>query len=233
MIGMLQTTGMNTRWSMLDALQGPRAEETWRWFIERYRPFIRESLQRMLARPDAAQQAENDIWSYLFTSQVFERADRNRRFRGYLCGVVRNYAKKWLRENRLEGPGNEIDVDIAVRDRLPEDEEERLFVEHVFGLAMRELSARHPENCTALRMFYGVAEPGDARLVAPMSVTEIAKVLSLTANAVHQTLHRARKRFKECLEAELRETVRDKASLEEEMLVLRRTLERATPGLTE
>jgi RNA polymerase sigma factor (sigma-70 family) len=218
---------------MLDALQGTRAEEAWRWFIERYRPFIRESLRRMLARPDATQQAENDIWSYLFTSRVFERADRNRRFRSYLSGVVRNYAKKWLRENRLEGGAdNNVDVDISVKDRLPEEEEERIFVEHVFGLAMRELSARHPENGTALRLFYGIPEPGDSRLVEPMSVTEIARVLDLEPNAVHQTLHRARKRFKACIEAELRETVRDPASLEEEMIVFRRIVEQATPGLT-
>src|SRR5262249_7114269 len=67
-----------TYWTQIDALDRARAESAWRWFVDRYRGFVRSVLARFVGsvRADAA---TDDFWAYVFESEVLQRADRTRR----------------------------------------------------------------------------------------------------------------------------------------------------------
>jgi len=224
---------LNTRWSMLEGLQGREAEESWRWFIDRYRPFVRSCLSRMIRPRDRAEQAAEEIWSYLFTAAVFENADRERRFRTYLAGVVRNFAYGWLRSHPQGEPDEAADA--AAPDEDPalrlEQEELRLWKRQVVLLALGELALRSEHQALALRWFYGLPESMEEEGREPRAASWIARELGLQANAVHQLIFRGRRRLRSCIENELRETVQDAATLNEELRGIDVILGEENPGL--
>ena len=224
---------LNTRWSVLDQLQGRSAEDTWRWFIERYRPYILACIARRIRPRARAEQAAEEIWSYLFTSSMIENADRNRRFRTYLAGTVRHFALSWLRkhplgesEDVLEGGTDEADPALQF-----EEQDSRLWTRQVIQLALDELGQRHAEQARALRWFYGLPETLEEEAGEPRSASWIATELGLKANAVHQLVFRGRKRLRSSIENELRETVRHADDLDDEMRLVFEVIEQESPGL--
>ncbi len=225
---------LTTRWSMLDGLRGQRAEESWRWFIERYRPYIRACISRLIRPRDRADQATDEVWSYLFTSAMLENADRDRCFRTYLAGTVRNYAYAWMRKH-TEAGASESEVPralVAPDAQEHEIEDMRLWKSQVLVLALEELAKRNAEQVQVLRWFYGLPDSVEGNPTELRPVSWIARELGLQANAVHQIVFRARKRLRLCIENELKETVRDEADLEEEMRLLYTVIEEESPGLS-
>ena len=224
---------LNTRWSMLDQLQGRSAEDTWRWFIDRYRPYILACLARRIRPRARAEQAAEEIWSYLFTSSMIENADRDRRFRTYLAGTVRHFALGWLRqhphgedEDAPEGAAAEADPALQL-----EDQDSRLWTRQVIQLALDELGQRYGEQAQVLRWFYGLPSSMEEEPAEPRSASWIAAELGLKANAVHQIVFRGRKRLRSCIENELRETVRNADDLDDELRLVLGVIEQENPGL--
>ena len=86
---------LSTHWSRIDALYGPDPEAAWSWFVERYRPFVREVLTAVLPPTTDVSAADTEFWGYFYLSRVVDRADRQRRFRALLFGTVRNFARRW------------------------------------------------------------------------------------------------------------------------------------------
>lgn len=230
------TPSLVTRWSMLDQLSDTRADEAWRWFIGRYRPFSRGVLGRILrarGRGSELETALDECWSYLFSSDVFRRAERGRRFRSFLAGTLRNFGRDYCRRNPHPGSTDEAETHEAeTTDPLPEDEELRLFAHQVMHLALQQLEQTHPENARAVRWFYGVDQGELTSLHEPLSVAEIATRLDIKPNAVHQVLFKARKRLRTRIEAELRDTVADDSDIEAEVTTILAALGADAPGLT-
>lgn len=222
---------------MLDRLHAPQAGEAWHWLIERYRPFARAVLRQILSahgRENDVEAAVGEFWGYLYTSRVFERVDRERRFRSFLAGTIRNFARDFCRRNAARGGGLDPDFDPVAPVDLPEDREVRAFANQVLQVALAELGSRHTQSAMVLRWFYGVANDNDALAATaePIPVTEIARRMQLKPNAVHQLLHRGRKRLRAHIEAELRETVAQPEDLEDEICMILRCLNDDRPGLT-
>lgn len=217
---------------MLDELKGPEAEAAWLWFVERYRPMIGSLLRLHLDGPRAAA-ALSDFWGYLFSSNVFGRATRNRRFRSFLSGVVRNYARSWLRAHRTPSArGEEVLLQAAMTEEDLGAQELRVWSRHLVELGLRALDRGHADQARALRWFYGIPAVGEAdAVVEPVAVAEIARRLDRKVNAVHQILHRGRARLRACIEAELRATVADAAEVDEEMRLLSSSVHVEAPGL--
>ena len=216
---------------MLDRLRGSEAEDAWRWFIERYRPFVRSCLRRMMRDAGRAAAAEEEIWSYLFTSEVFEKADRSRRFRSYLAGTVRHFVLEWLRGDSAPRATLNDAPEPHAGVELPEDQEIKLWARHVMRLAFDDLEKRHPDDARVLRLFYGVDPSEDGiDFVDPQPASAIAKQLEIQPNGVHQILHRGRKRLRANVEAEIKETVRDADELAEELELMVAAMGEA-PGL--
>ncbi len=224
---------LQTRWSMLDLLHGHSAEESWRWFVERYRPYITTCLQRMIRPREGAEQAADEVWSYLFTSSVIQNADRDRRFRSYLAGTVRNYALRWMRDNLTPTgePARDAHNDVPDPAQIYEMQDMQLWTRQVVQLALGELASRHAEQVQVLRWFYGLPASITDAAAEPRSASWIAEQLGLKANAVHQIVFRGRKRLRACIENELRETVRDVDDLDDELRLIYAVIERESPGL--
>ena len=222
-----------TRWSMLEGLHGGAAQDAWRWFIERYRTYIRIGLERMIQPRQRAEEATEEIWSYLFESSVIENADRTRRFRTYLAGTVRNFAYAWMRRNSTSEVRHDRDALASPDDpaELVEAQDLRLWKSQVVHLALDQLAQRHSDQAKAVRWFYGLPDTPDTAPSTLQSATEIATQLGIQVNAVHQVLFRGRKRLRTCIENELRETVTNRDDLDEELRIVYEVMEREHPGL--
>lgn len=216
-----------TYWTQIGDLDRSHAESAWQWFVERYRRFVRDVLVHLVGRANA-DAATGDFWSYLFESGVLQRADRSRRLRAFLVGVLRNFARQWLKKHRVAFP-TVPDADEPTCVDLQEDEEMALWASNVLHNALAEMERRWPNSALVLRCFYGLrdrnGQPG-----RPMSVTETAARLQCNVNAVHQALHRGRQRLRGCLELELRNLVGDCEVAEEIPLILA-AIGRQSPGL--
>lgn len=227
---------LHTRWSRLDHLHSTESEAAWRWFIDRYRRYIRTVLSRTLhawGRGGEIEAALGEIWGYLYSARVIDRADRGRRFRPFLSGTVRNFARDYCRQHRR--PGQELgDGEPWAIVDPNEGEEIRLFAHQVLHLALDGLERRQPAQARAVRWYYGLGGEADplGELVAPTSVADISKRLGLTPNAVHQALFRGRRALQARIEAELRETVATGSDHREELSDILAVLGSAAPGLT-
>ncbi len=218
---------------MLDGLGGTDAEESWRWFIDRYRAYVRTCLGRLIRPAARADRAVEEIWSYLFTSSMIQNADRDRRFRTYLAGTVRNFAFDWLRAHRV-GDGDLAAEPVAPDDepvRVHEEQELRLWTRQLVQLALTDLARSSPDQARALRWFYGLPDGLDTASGETRPASWIAARLGMKANAVHQLIFRARNRLRVCLEAELRDTVRDEGDLADERRLIYGVLGEESPGL--
>lgn len=231
-------SGFVTRWSKLDELAGTQADDAWRWFIDRYRPFARSVLSRILktrGRGRDLEAAVEEFWAYLFSSNVFASADRGRRFRSFLAGTLHHFVRDYCRKNRhMQSEDEEVEIEPASVDALPETEELRLFAHQVLRLALAQLEANHSDNAKAVRWFYGVDQDREdlSAVCEPLSVAEIAERLGIKSNAVHQVLHRGRKRLRVHIEAELKDTVTDGKDLDEEVRTILEALAQGAPGLS-
>jgi len=223
---------------MISQLRKSDADDAWRWFIDRYRPFARSVLQKILSmrgRSRDLDPAADEFWAYLYSSNVFQRADRDRTFRNFLAGTLRNFARDYCRKNALVPTNDNFVPEAPVADdALLEDEELKLFARQVLRLALKHLEASHADSAKSMRWFYGVGDNADNLFESsdPMSVAEIAERLAVKPNAVHQHLYRGRKRLRARIEAEVRETVSNDELWQQELEVIIGALRVDAPGLT-
>jgi DNA-directed RNA polymerase specialized sigma24 family protein len=222
------TTGsLATRWTQIGALHSHDAEHAWQWFVGRYRPFVRGILRTLLP-PVRADAAEEEFWGYVFLSGALKRADRDRRFRAFLSGIVRNFARSWTRTKALP-LAEEEKVNALHANHDHADPEVELWVENVIANALATLREENPVTAQAIERFYGVADTGSAD--TPASASEVAELLGNTTQGVYMLLYRGRKRLRFLLEEELREGCQDEAAFDEELRILLRLAGRKAPGL--
>ena len=217
-----------TRWTMLEALHGKNAEEAWTWFVDRYRPYVRNILVTALQSPAHAHQAENEFWGYVYLQDPVRRADRARRFRTYLAGVVRNFARSYKR--RLTSPeGSKVAQSGPATDEAVLQRELSLWTDMVVQLSMRTLREEMPKAATAIETFYGIGQEADKP--TSQSTTEVAKLLQCNPAAVYQLLSRGRKRLRELIQQELMEGCSDAKEMDEELDEVLANLGRRHPGM--
>lgn len=217
-----------TRWTMLDALAGDEADTAWAWFVERYRPYVRGILLAVLQSPEQARSAENEFWGYVFLSNAVRRADRGRRFRTYLAGIVRNFARAWRRSHAAE-EGTAVTQVERASDASLVQAELTAWTDTVVALALSDLRDEMPKAAEALTRFYGLQGGSGAQ----ESTSEIANSLQCNAAAVYQLLSRGRQRLRELIAAELMEGCSDAQEMEAELCELLRNLGQRHPGVHE
>ncbi|MCA8949261.1 MAG: sigma-70 family RNA polymerase sigma factor [Planctomycetes bacterium] len=215
---------LQTRWSMLDRLHGSDAAPAWSWFVERYRPAITATLEHWLG-PARAHEIGDGFWGYLFDGGVLQRADRSRRFRHFLWGIARMYARKHLVPGREASLPAEAGLDAEARVESAESAEMRLWSARVLQLAIEAVRRDHPDDARAIELFYGLGDRD------PVSAPELARLLDRKIGALHVLLHRARHRLRDRVVAELRETVRESGELDEEIALILASVQRDHPGL--
>lgn len=217
-----------TRWTMLEALHGQDSEQAWSWFVDRYRPYVRNILVTLLQSPAHAHQAENEFWGYVYLQDPVRRADRARRFRTYLAGVVRNFARSYKRR-MTEPDGSKVTQSVPAADEAVLQKELSMWTDMVLQLSLRTLRVEMPKAATAVEAFYGLDQQTDT--AAERSTTDVAKLLQCNPAAVYQLLSRGRTRLRELIQQELMEGCSDAKEMSEELDEVLSNLGRRHPGM--
>jgi RNA polymerase sigma factor (sigma-70 family) len=224
--------GPPTSWTIVRRAGSPTMDATthaaFRVLVERYSEPVRRSLLRHLRGSLRVEEAAQDFFTYLFDNAVLPRVDSDRgKFRCFMQGVVRNYARSWLRGNAT---GTEDVYAREVSFLPPEDDgadqlEESWWAACVLEKALTSLRRTNLAEFELLQLRYGLDGSGER------SPTEIGRTLGKSANAVNQSMHRARGHLHEHLLSELRSLVEtDEEFAAEQALFLERLCE-ARPGL--
>lgn len=214
-----------THWTRIRALSDRDADQAWRWFTGRYRQFVRGVIATVVSR-SAVDNMEADFWGYAFLSDAIRRADTERRFRPFLAGIVRNYARSQARDRGLPTATDESIDRLAGRDSAPVDV--LAWTHNVIAIGLRALVDEHELAGIAIARFYGLGL--DGTVTDPQRASAIAQQIGASRQAVYMLLHRGRKRLRELVEAEIRAGCADEEAFREELQQLLQVAARALPG---
>lgn len=224
---------------MLEQLDGPERETAWAWFLETYRDFVRDFVMRRL-RGSRGQEFCDSVWGDLCKSKVPARADRTRRFRGYLIGALKNLIHEFERKNKLvaqaadEDDDGDLDqVDRASLTHAAEAQDLRAWAKATLARAMAQLGKSHPKDQQLLLEFYGLEAKPTVDPEQKSAVKDIAARLGISANAVHQAMFKARNRLREHFVEIVRQTVGTHSDFEDELRTQIASLGDSIPGLLE
>jgi RNA polymerase sigma factor (sigma-70 family) len=223
-----------TRWSILanlDDRKDPQWEASWNYLAQGYRKPMEVYARRLLARAPggkaSAQDAGDVVQDFLTTcieADWLSRADPEQgRFRAYMQTLLRRYVRGWLRhrlaqkrrpaegrylvsllpEDEDAGPSEVAPQDIAAFDRSWTD----VAVEHALA-RLQEENERYHVVIHDLICTGGEGSP------------DIADRVGLRPAQFPVLKHRARKRFSDLFEEELRSTVCDDTAFEDEWKAL-------------
>jgi RNA polymerase sigma-70 factor (ECF subfamily) len=194
-----------------------------------YEPVV-AYLKSVLRDADAARDVSHAFFAEMLAGGAIHTADPERgRFRHYLLGAVKhflaNHREAGMRQKRGGGIAPlSLDVDeldspvlsVAVDARLsPEAIFDRQWAVTVLDRAMEALAAESRaqgklELVERLRPWLmGESGYGDQ--------SAVAESLGLSAAAMKAAVHRLRARFRQCVKAEVAGTLKDPASVEDEM----------------
>jgi RNA polymerase sigma factor (sigma-70 family) len=225
--------GGETDWDLIRRVSGRGEdvdpEKAWLQLVERYRVPVKRLLRRMLRNHPGSDDAADDFFSYLFQKQILPKADPEQgRFRCYIQGVMKRYARSWLHAVSMPRAEEDVDgIDFGAHGESSEleREEELMWAEAVLGHALERLRRDFPKDAELLVRFYGIGG------VKPTSGDELAKQDGRKDNSVHVAVHRARGRLHKSLMSELAPMVSTQAEFDEERRFLVTRLLAAHPGL--
>ncbi len=225
--------GGETDWDLIRRVSGRGGdvdpEKAWLQLVERYRIPVKRLLRRLLRDDPTSDDAADEFFSYLFQKQILPKADPEQgRFRCYIQGVMKRYARSWQRATSMPRgleDVDELDVGTDGMSGELEREEELIWAEAVLDHALERLRRESAKDAELLVRFYGIggvkASRGD----------EIAKEGGRKDNAVHVAVHRARGKLRQALLAELAPMVSTPEEFEQERQFLVTRLLAAHPGL--
>ncbi len=223
-----------TRWTLiLGAHESPEAAaEAWRHLLSTYWPPLYAFFRSRGLDPAAAADAVQGLSMELLERDVVHQLSPERgRLRGFLKVAADHFL---LREHekataaKRGGGGKVIELDAVLGERLadpsvsPELAFERAWAVSVFDRALVALEkewATRAGSFAVIRQFFSPAQE-------PPGYREAAEQHGLSIPQLKSLLHRARLRFRELVEDEVRETVGDGADLETEVTSLLEALGR-------
>lgn len=189
-----------------------------------YEPVV-AYLRGVLRDADAAREMSHSFFAEILAGGAISGADPLRgRFRFYLLGAVRHFvASKWESDQRLRRGGGIAPLSLdAETPELPQTDRDspeaafdRQWAVTVLARAMSVLEREcATDGKTALLehlkpSLLGEATYGDQNAAA--------EKLGLSAGAARVAVHRLRSRFRHCVKEEIASTLKDAASIEDEM----------------
>lgn len=192
-------------------------------------PIYAEIRRRGFA-PHDAQDYTQEFFACLLRRSSFASADKNKgRFRSYLIGALNYFlTDQWHRERTEKRGGGvpllSLDAPSDVEERFIAEPASQLTPEKIFDArwalmlmdrAFIRVRAEYAGSgkaklFEALKPFLA-AESGDEGYAKP------AHALGMTASHVAVAVHRLRQRFRDCVRAEVADTVANPAEVEDEM----------------
>lgn len=188
-----------TQPSLLSRVRDSADDAAWREFDAKYRELIlRYCRARGLQTSDAEDVRQIAMANLARSLRSFEYDPGRGRFRGYLGQVVRSAISRYFR--RPDVRARALDtcalVSIEADDAGRADEVwEREWVRHHYRLAMQAIRAAFDPK--SVQVF--------DRLLAGVSVGQLASDFQTTTQAVHKIKQRIRDRLKELIAAQIRQ----------------------------
>ena len=223
-----------TRWTLVQRARGESAESraALSELCEAYYQPVLRFLRREGRDEDAARELTHDFFARILAGGGFDGADPERgRFRSYVLGALRHFlADQRDHARRLKrGSGvlpESLDVPVGtdtspgfqVADPAATTHDVVFDREWALTVMGRALSALQKEFAEAGKQDeYDTLKPWLMGDVATGSQADVARRLDLTEGAVKVTIHRLRKRFRGLVRAEIAQTLREPALVDEEL----------------
>jgi RNA polymerase sigma-70 factor (ECF subfamily) len=217
-----------TRWTLVLRARGesPESKGALSELCAAYYPPVLLFLRREGRAEDVARELTQEFFARVLAGGGFDAADPQRgRFRSYLLGALKHFLadqrKHEAREKRgggvtpesLDATANDDEAgSLQVAD--PSTPAPEACFDHQWALTVmaRGLEALQQEFQREDKTDqFETLKPWLVGEAAGMSQAEAARRLNLTEGAVKVAVHRLRKRFRECIRAEIAQTLRDPA----------------------
>jgi len=237
-----------TRWTLVLEARGdtPEARRALGDLCGHYWQPVFEFLRREGRSDESARELAQAFFARVLAGGGFSAADPAKgRFRSFLLGALRHFlADERKRTSRLKRGGGQPDVSLDV----PEPETEATgatpglpsipppadsLFDRAWALAImdRALGTLEEEAEKAGRVAqYAVLKPWIAGGTADLDQAQAARRLALSEGAVKVAIHRLRRRFRECVRAEIAQTVASAPDVDEELRYLVEVLSAAERG---
>ncbi len=223
-----------TRWTLVCECWGdsPEAREALAdlcaAYYEPVRVYIAHTTRDLGDPRDLAQ----DFFANLLGKSFTNGPDRQRgRFRSYLLGAVKHFladardrrsaVKRGLAHEHVPLemiPGALPSVHFEAPERSPERAFDRQWGLAILDQALNALAAEH--EAEARTSHFAVLKPWLTGDVAALSQAEAARQLEMTEGALKVAIHRLRRRFRELVKAQIRQTVASEEELRDELRYL-------------
>ena len=223
-----------TRWTLiLGAKESPEAAaEAWRHLLSTYWPPLYAFFRARGLDAAAAADAVQGLAVELLERDVVQKLSPERgRLRGFLKVAGENFLIRQHEKAtaaKRGGAGRPLELDSVLGERLasptlsPDKAFERAWAVSIFDRALAALEKEwgtRAGSFEVIRLFFSPA-------AEPPAYRDVAEKYALSIPQLKSLLHRARLRFRELVEAEVRETVGDGAELQVEVNALLEALGR-------
>jgi RNA polymerase sigma factor (sigma-70 family) len=223
-----------THWSVVAAAadtKAPEASAALEELCRRYWPPVYGFVRRTSADPEDARDLTQGFFRYLLEHKSISRADPDRgKFRSFLLGSLKHFlAHERERAQALKRGGGQppLSIDAAC-------EEENFEPSHAVTpeILFDQRWALKQIDCAIERLASDYSAAGRGPLFdllqdyvwgdkSGATLAEIAGQLDLTEEAVKKAVQRLRARFRDCLRAEVAQTVTSPDQIDEELRHLR------------
>ena len=227
-----------TQWSMVQAASDPDTATSDKALVtlcESYWYPLYTYLRKSGQQPSEASDLTQGFFARLLEKRDFATADREKgRFRAFLLTALKNYVANQRDHADTEKRGGRrtvlsFDVDDAeeryalepIDKHTPEDAFARNWAIVTMGRAMRSLRDDY-QRANRMELFERI----ELCLTDSQSAShrELAREVGINESAFKVALHRARKRFRECLRREIADTLNDASEVEDELRALHQAL---------
>ena len=234
-----------TRWTLVLQARGetPEAREALAQLCEIYYKPVLEFLKREQRTSDAAQDLAQEFFTRILSGSGFAGAEQQHgRFRSYVLGALKHFLADALdHERRLKRGGGVAPVSLdSPRDPMtmgggapPEPSLEpadinfdRQWAMSVMGRATTALEQEFTASGKADQ--FGLLKMSLIGDGSAFSIHEVAHQLCVTEATLRVVVHRFRKRFRELVRGEIRQTLKDPQLVDEELRHLIEALSAAT-----
>jgi len=221
-----------TRWTRVLAARGdsPEAETALSELCAAYYNPVLAFIRRNATSEDSARELTQEFFARLLAKHGIDSVDPQRgRFRSYLLGAVKHFLADMRDQasSAKRGGGQspltlETEHDFPAATQSPDREFDRKWALTLLNRAMEKLAAERRDGGKTEE--FDTLKPWLIGDTDTISQADAARMLGTNENAVKVAIHRLRRRFRELIRCEIRQTVSHHDDVADEMRYLLESL---------
>lgn len=218
-----------TRWSLVrraaHRVDVDAANQALTELVHAYRDAIHACLRRRLRGHPRVEDAENGFFGWLLERNVLSKLNEDRKFRAGMQRAIDYYVLEWRRTDKIMSRDSTEIPEPEEPEWRDDPEDERDWASALLERALERLAGSSERGMELLEKRYGL------RGRSELSPKELEAATGSNANAINQSVDRARRRLRELLLEELEDMTASKADFEEERDWLVQRLLESHPAL--